>query len=384
MAVWRWVVARASGFGEVSLSLLLPVVVAGLMFGATCGAPDEVMRGQAQLVGGDTGGSGGASSSSSRSGGNTGIAGSTAPTGGSVGPGGAGSSGSPGGASSAGGTSDSGGKTTAGGTTGGGGISNTGGKGSGGAGTGGRGGSGGAATGGKATGGVATGGTTASSTDGGGGSTFPFGGTTATGGAATGGVGSGGKNTGGVATGGTTRVSSGGAGGSSGGSSGSGGATSTAPPPTGLEVWVVGISGSTSQITFNIRIDNMASQSTDLSTVTLRYWYKDEGLGTALKVSAYYVSIGHSNTGSVVFDKIVAVSPAATGADHYFQLSFVGMLTAKNDSSGNDKFNIDVGLLNGGAFDVTNDYSYDGGATGAYENKITLYANGKLIWGVAP
>jgi hypothetical protein len=197
-------------------------------------------------------------------------------------------------------------------------------------------------------------------------------------------VGSGGKNTGGVATGGTTRVSSGGAGGSSGGSSGSGGATSTAPPPTGLEVWVVGISGSTSQITFNIRIDNMASQSTDLSTVTLRYWYKDEGLGTALKVSNYYVSIGHSNTGSVVFDKIVAVSPAATGADHYFQLSFVGMLTAKNDSSGNDKFNIDVGLLNGGAFDVTNDYSYDGGATGAYENKITLYANGKLIWGVAP
>ncbi|HJX65470.1 MAG TPA: hypothetical protein VJ860_16130, partial [Polyangia bacterium] len=136
MGVWRWVVARASGLGEVSLSLLLPVVVAGLMFGATCGAPDEVMRGQAQLVGGDTGGSVGASSSSSRSGGNTGIAGSTAPTGGSVGPGGARSSGRPGG-SGAGGTSDSGGKTTAGGSGGSGGISSpggAGGRGSGGAG----------------------------------------------------------------------------------------------------------------------------------------------------------------------------------------------------------------------------------------------------------
>ena len=376
MGVWRWVVARASGFGEVSLSLLLPVVVAGLMFGATCGAPDEVMRGQVQPTGGNTGGSGGALSSPSSSGGTTGVAGSTAttrPTGGSVGPGGAGSSGNPGGKSSAGGTSASGGTTTAGGSGGTGGISSPGG-------TGGKG-SGGAATGGKATGGAGTGGTTASSTGGSGGATSPFGGTTATGGAATGGVGSGGKNTGGVGTGGA--VTTGGTGGS-GGQGGSTGSTSTAPPPTGLEVWVVGISGSAGQITFNVRIDNMAAQSTDLSTVTLRYWYKDEGLGTALKVSNYYVSIGHSNTGSVVFDKIVAVSPAATGADHYFQLSFVGTLAAKNDSSGNDKLNIDIGLLNGGAFDATNDYSYDGGATGVYEKKITLYANGKLIWGTEP
>jgi hypothetical protein len=84
----------------------------------------------------------------------------------------------------------------------------------------------------------------------------------------------------------------------------------------------------------------------------------------------------------VVFDKVVAVSPAATGADHYFELSFGGTLTAKNDSSGNDKFNIDIGLLNGGAFDPTNDYSY-AGATG-YDTKITLYGNGKLISGVEP
>ena len=68
-------------------------------------------------------------------------------------------------------------------------------------------------------------------------------------------------------------------------------------------MWVEGISGSTGQITLNVRIDNMTSQSVDLSTVTLRYWYKDEGLGTALKVSNYYVSIGHSNAGSVVFER---------------------------------------------------------------------------------
>jgi hypothetical protein len=37
-----------------------------------------------------------------------------------------------------------------------------------------------------------------------------------------------------------------------------------------------------------------------------------------------------------------------------------------------------------GTVDVTNDYSYDGGATGAYEKKITLYSGGKLIWGTEP
>ena len=385
MGAWRWVVARASEFGEVSLAVILSVV-AGLMFATACGAPDEVMRGQAQLTGGNTGGSsGGALSSSSSSGGTTTVAGSTAsstPTGGSVGPGGAGSSGSPGGTSSAGGTAASGGTTTVGGRGGSGGISNTGGKGSGG--TGGKG-SGGAATGGKntggaATGGIATGGTTASSTSSTGGTTFPFGGTTDAGGA--GGVGSGG-----VATGGTTRVSSGGAGGSSGGESGSGGVTSTAPPPSGsLQVYVTtAITGATGSISLRLRIDNMTANTVDTSAVTLRYWYKDEGLGTTLMFAGDYVSIGYSNQGTMT-GKAVAASPAAPGADHYLELSFTGTLAAKGDSSQKDQFNVRVTAHTGnyqGAVDVANDYSYNAGALG-YNDKITLYAGGKLIWGTEP
>ena len=383
MGVWRWVVARASGFGEVSLSLLLPVVVAGLMFGATCGAPDEVMRGQVQPTGGNTGGSGGALSSPSSSGGTTGVAGSTAttrPTGGSVGPGGAGSSGNPGGKSSAGGTSASGGTTTAGGSGGTGGISSPGG-------TGGKG-SGGAATGGKATGGAGTGGTTASSTGGSGGATSPFGGTTATGGAGTGGVGSGGKNTGGVVTGGTTRVSSGGAGGSSVGASGSGGATSTSAPATGaLQVWVgQKTTGTTGQIALVLRIDNKTSASVDMSTTTLRYWYQDEGLGANLVFNSDYVSVGYSNQGTIS-GKAVAATPASAGADHYLEISFTGTLAAQGDKATNDQFNVHTTAHTAGysgTVDVTNDYSYDGGAAAVYEQKITLYANGKLIWGKEP
>ena len=84
--------------------------------------------------------------------------------------------------------------------------------------------------------------------------------------------------------------------------------------------------------------------------------------------------------------KAVAASPAAPGADHYFELSFTGTLAAKGDSSQNDQFNVRVTAHTGnyqGAVDVTNDYSYNAGALG-YNDKIALYGNGKLIWGVAP
>jgi hypothetical protein len=392
MGAWRWVVARASEFGEVSLAVILSVV-AGLMFATACGAPDEVMRGQAQLTGGNTGGSsGGALSSSSSSGGTTTVAGSTASStlaGGAVGPGGAGSSGSPGGAggsSSVGGNSTLGGATTAGGSSGSGGISTTGGKGSGGAATGGKGsggaGTGGKASGGAATGGIATGGSTASSTSSTGGTTFPFGGTTDAGGA--GGVGSGG-----VATGGTTRVSSGGAGGSSGGATGSGGATSTSAPATGaLQVWVgQKTTGSTGQIALVLRIDNKTSASVDMSTTTLRYWYQDEGLGANLVFSSDYVSIGYSNQGTIS-GKAVAASPASAGADHYLEISFIGTLAAQGDKATDDQFNVHTTAHTAGysgTVDVTNDYSYDGGAAAVYEQKITLHdKSGKVIWGTAP
>jgi hypothetical protein len=124
-----------------------------------------------------------------------------------------------------------------------------------------------------------------------------------------------------------------------------------------------------------------------MSTVTLRYWYQDEGLGTALSLAADYVSIGYSGQGQVTLREVVAVSPAVPGADHYLEPSFAGTLAPQGDKSTNDQFTIEVVVHNAGytgTADVTNDYSYDGGAAGVYEQKITLYGNDKLIWGVEP
>ena len=370
--VQRLVAVGGSRLGKVSLSLILPLAVAGLMVGATCGAPDVVMRGLAHPAGGGNGGES-SSSSSDGTGGVAGVPASTSPEGGSS---------APASTSSSGGSIATGGRSSSGGTGGSGGVSTTGGRGGAGgaSASGGRGGSGGAsASGGSGGGGGARGGST---TDTGG----ARGGGTTDGGVAGGSDGS--TNPfGGVGAGGATGTSSGG----SGAAGGTGGSSSSSPPPpvSGLGVFVSQkITGGPGQIALSLRIDNKTAQSVDMTTVTLRYWYQDEGLGAAVVLATNYVSIGYSNTGKVTGGKAVANPSPAPGADHYLELSFSGTLAAQGDKSSNDQFNAQVTLHTAsytGAVDLTNDYSYNGGASGSYNDKITLHnKNGDVIWGTAP
>jgi hypothetical protein len=146
------------------------------------------------------------------------------------------------------------------------------------------------------------------------------------------------------------------------------------------------VASSPGQITLSMRIDNKTTQTQDMSTVALRYWYQEESLGTALVIASNYVSIGYTNTGKVVDGKSVAFSGGA-GADHYLELTFTGTLAAQGDKNTNDQFNVQIAVHNAGysgAVDVTNDYSYNAGATG-YNEKITLHdKSGKVIWGTSP
>jgi endo-1,4-beta-xylanase len=119
-----------------------------------------------------------------------------------------------------------------------------------------------------------------------------------------------------------------------------------------------------------------------MSTVTLRYWYNDQGLGTAVGLDVDYVSNLRVTDGRAV----AAPSPVA-GADHYVELSFSGALAAKGATSNGDQCSAMIRLHNAdyqGTVDVAIDYSYNGGAIG-YNDKITLHdKSGKVIWGVAP
>jgi fibro-slime domain-containing protein len=185
--------------------------------------------------------------------------------------------------------------------------------------------------------------------------------------------------------GGTTDTSDGGI-----GATGGAGASSdvTPPPVDSLAVWVdTKTDGSTGKIALTLRIDNKTSSSVDMAAVTLRYWYQDEGLGTALVFANEYVKIGYSIAATATGKVVAAPSPVA-GADHYIELSFTGTVAPQGDKSSGDQFTLHVTAHTAsytGAVDITNDYSYDGGASKVYEKKITLHdKNGNVLWGTPP
>ena len=158
--------------------------------------------------------------------------------------------------------------------------------------------------------------------------------------------------------------------------------SSPTPPPTdGLGVYVASkTSSDMGQTSFDLSIHNKSARRVDMSTVTLRYWYQDEGLGNARALATHYVS-----PGKVASVTAAAVPSPVSGADHYMELSFTGTLAAQGEEATNDQLRIQAMLYScKGAVDVTNDYSYNGGAIG-YNDKITLHdKSGKVMWGVAP
>jgi hypothetical protein len=203
-------------------------------------------------------------------------------------------------------------------------------------------------------------------------------------------VGNGGSSA--AATGGTAaNITGGQSSNATGGIAATGGEPSTAPAPSGsLGVYIDtqqgdGFTGDQA-LHLHVQIVNTASASQDLSNVTMRYWYVDDGWGsTQLVMENDYVSIGYSNQGTVTYGGSVAVTPAQSGADHYFEFSFTGTLAAVNDKVTNDKFHVGVRIHasnNSGTANVANDYSVL--TTTGYNDRITLYSAGSLIWGTEP
>ena len=203
-------------------------------------------------------------------------------------------------------------------------------------------------------------------------------------------VGNGGSSA--TATGGTPANATGGqSSNATGGIVATGGEPSTAPAPNGnLGIYIDkqqgdGFTGDQA-LHLHVQIVNTGSAPQDLSKVTMRYWYVDDGwASTQLVMENDYVSIGYSNQGTVTYGGSVAVTPAQSGADHYFEFSFTGTLAAVNDTVTNDKFHVGVRIHasnNSGTANVANDYSVLN--TTGYDDKITLYSGGSLIWGTEP
>jgi len=129
-----------------------------------------------------------------------------------------------------------------------------------------------------------------------------------------------------------------------------------------------------------LKIVNTGTVSIPLSELTVRYYYKREA-AVAQNLTIDYAVIGKTNiTGSFY----TMGSPTST-ADAYLELGFLtgaGSIAASGDTG---VIKVRINNSNWSNFNEANDYSYAPSLTSfADHDKITLYHNGVLVWGIEP
>jgi len=129
-----------------------------------------------------------------------------------------------------------------------------------------------------------------------------------------------------------------------------------------------------------LNIVNTGASSVPLNQLKVRYYFTREGTST-LRFVCYYTDLP-GGCGSIT-KQFVTITPAVSGADTYLELGFSSGTLAANSQTGEIYFNIHKADWSN--FDQSNDYSFNGTFTDYTDwNKITLYRNGSLVWGVEP
>ncbi|PDO10081.1 MAG: cellulose 1,4-beta-cellobiosidase [Candidatus Reconcilbacillus cellulovorans] len=134
------------------------------------------------------------------------------------------------------------------------------------------------------------------------------------------------------------------------------------------------------QLKPHFRIVNRGTTSVPLSELTIRYWYTVDGDKPQV-FNCDWAQVGCSN----VRGSFVKLTTGRTGADYYIEITFTsgaGSLAA-GGSSGDIQVRINKNDWTN--YNEANDYSCDPTKTSFADwNRVTLYRNGQLVWGVEP
>ncbi len=147
-----------------------------------------------------------------------------------------------------------------------------------------------------------------------------------------------------------------------------------------LEYRTGGQDPSDNQINPHFKIINEGINSIPLSEFTIRYWYTNEG---NVDQSAWidYAAVGAANATT----SFTTMTSPETGANHYIEIGFTSAAGILNANSDSGEVQARFSKTDWSNYDESDDYSYDPTKT-AYEcwDKVTLYRNGVLIWGIEP
>jgi endoglucanase len=135
---------------------------------------------------------------------------------------------------------------------------------------------------------------------------------------------------------------------------------------------------STTQLTPHIVLVNTGTAPIDLSTVTVRYWYTEDGTQSQTWACDYTPDGCTNDHGT-----FVAVSPARTNADTYLQISFSSRTL--NPGSATGDLQERIFKSDNSSYNQANDYSFNAADTSyADSSTVTVYINGALVWGTEP
>ena len=138
----------------------------------------------------------------------------------------------------------------------------------------------------------------------------------------------------------------------------------------------------------HFKITNTGTSAITLSTITLRYWYTEEGtdgvtLATtpiAQNAACDFATINCTN----VTMSLVQVSPARTGANFYLLVGFTAGAGTLAAGANTNEIQIRFNKVDFTNYHEADDYSYVSSTSFATTAKVTAYYNGALVYGTEP
>ncbi len=136
------------------------------------------------------------------------------------------------------------------------------------------------------------------------------------------------------------------------------------------------------QLNPHIKIANVGSKPVSLSDVTVRYWFTVDGPRDQ-KVWVDYAKLDGKN----ITGTFHSVSKPTALADVYLELVFSANIAPIESGGDSGPIQLRIAKQDWTKYDETNDHSFGGGAAVAdfqEFTRITLYHQGKLVWGEEP
>ncbi|WP_052339257.1 glycoside hydrolase family 9 protein [Gorillibacterium massiliense] len=129
-----------------------------------------------------------------------------------------------------------------------------------------------------------------------------------------------------------------------------------------------------------LNIKNTGTSAVALSSLKLRYYFTKD-TNSQPNFWCDWAQIGNAN----ITSSFVTMGTAQTTADTYLELSFTSGAGSIAPGGQTGDIQLRIAKSDWSNFNEANDYSYGGTTTTLTDwNKITLYQNGTLVWGIEP